>query len=100
MKIFSDNEVIDIERFQELEHTNPHYLAKLFEQRSSEIMPEIYKESFNKGVSVSYCDPDYDNALIEEFPDGKRFVLKVVYNDKEKKFIKEYIKEIPKRVIK
>jgi len=97
MRIFSDKENLDIDRWQELEHTNPHYLAKLLEQRSAEMMPEIYKESFKKGISVSYSDPEYGDAIIEEFPDGKRFILKVTFNEATKKFVKEIVKEIPKR---
>jgi hypothetical protein len=98
MRIFSDNEHLDIERWQELEHTNPHYLAKLLEQRSAEVMPEVYKESLNKGVPVSYGDPEFGNALIEEHPDGRRFIINVTYNESEKKFNKEYIREVPKRI--
>jgi hypothetical protein len=98
MKIFSDDEDLNINRWQELEHTNPHYLAKLLEQRSAEIMPKIYQESFRKGISVSYCDHDYNNELVEEFPDGRRFILKVTFDEKLKKFVKEFVKEIPKRL--
>ncbi len=98
MRIFSDNEILDIERWQELEHTNPHYLAKLLEQRSAEIMPEIYKDFFKNGISVSYCDAEFNDELIEEFPDGKRFIIKVTYDEKFKKFVKELVREIPKRL--
>ena len=100
MRIFSDKETLDIERWQELEHTNPHYLAKLLEQRSAEIMPEIYRETFNKGISVSYSDPEYGDEIIEEFPDGRRFILKVVFDENTKKFVKEFVREIPKRLFK
>ena len=98
MRIFSDKENLDIERWQELEHTNPHYLAKLLEQRSAEIMPKIYQECFKKGISVSYSDPEYGDETIEEFPDGKRFILKVIFNEETKKFVKEFVREIPKRL--
>lgn len=95
-RIFSDKENLTIARWQELGHTNPHYLAKLLEQRSAEIMPKIYQDFFKKGISVSYCDPEYDNALVEEFPDGRRFILSVIFDEKSKKFVKEFVKEIPK----
>ena len=61
-------------------------------------MPKIYEESFKNGISVSYCDADYNDELIEEFPDGKRFILKVTYEEKLKKFVKELVREIPRRL--
>ena len=97
MRKFSDSENLNIARWQELEHTNPHYLAKLLEQRSAEIMPEIYQEAFNNGISVSYCDPEYNDELVEEYPDGKRYILRVIFDAKLKKFVKEVIREIPKK---
>jgi len=97
MRIFSDSENLTIERWQELEHTNPHYLAKLLEQRSAEVMPEIYREAFKKGIPVSYRDPEYKDRIVQEHPDGKRFLLNVFFDETLKKFIKEVIKEIPKR---
>jgi hypothetical protein len=97
MKPFSDSENLTIERWQELEHTNPHYLAKLLEQRSSEAMPEVYNEAFKSGIPVSYRDPEYENGIVQEHPDGKRFLLNVFFDEKLKRFIKEVIKEIPKR---
>jgi hypothetical protein len=49
------------------------------------------------GISVSYCDAEYNDELVEEFPDGKRFILKVTFDENLKKFIKEFVREIPKR---
>lgn len=98
MKPFSDSENLTIERWQELEHTNPHYLAKLLEQRSAEIMPEIYKEAFERGIPVSYGDSECaDDEIIEEYKDGRKVVLKVIFDKKSQKFLEKIIREIPKK---
>ena len=98
MRKFSDSENLNLSRWQELEHENPHYLAKLLEQRSEEVMPEIYQEALKNGIPISYRDPHYNNEIIQEYPDGKRFVLKVYFDSETKKFVKELGQEISKRV--
>lgn len=97
MKPFSDSENLTLDRWQELEHTDPHYLSKLLEQRSSEVMPLIHEESFKKGVPVTYRDPEYNNEIVVEYPDRRRFIINGHYDKDLKKFVVEVGREIPKK---
>jgi len=60
------------------------------------MLTQHLKDQLANGFSIFYGESDYPGLVVEERPDGKRFLLK---QDKETGWKKVIIKELPPKVL-
>lgn len=80
------------DRFNELLEKDPKRLGEIFDIRSEIARQEREVQFKALGIPFSYSDPDYPDCLIEEQPDGRRFIIEL---DPEQHYTKRIVREIP-----
>lgn len=85
---------LGLDRIQALSKQDPMRLGQLFTERAI-LAQQTREEAFKKaGIAFSYRDADYPGCLIEEQPDGRRFIIEL---DPAAQYAKRIIREIPPR---
>lgn len=82
------------ERIRTLSEQDPILLGEIFTERSILAQKEREAEFRKAGIPFCYRDPKYSGCLIEEKPDGKRFIIEL---DPAENYAKRIIREIPAR---
>lgn len=85
---------LGIDRVDELMRTNPALLGELFAKRAEIARLEREVQFKALGIAFSYRDSEYPGCLIEEQPDGRRFIIEL---DPAQHYAKTIIREIPPR---
>lgn len=87
---------LGLDRIQVLSKQDPMRLGQLFTERAV-LAQQAREDAFKKaGIAFSYRDAEYPDCLIEEQPDGRRFIIEL---DSAKQYAKRVIREIPPRAV-
>ncbi len=83
------------ERVEDLLENDPERFANIFAKRSEIARKEREVQFKALGVPFSYRDAEYPDCLIEEQPDGRRFIIE--FNPAQQ-YVKRIVREIPRKV--
>jgi hypothetical protein len=77
-----------------LSQQDPQLLGKIIQQRLDIGLTEIYEQHKKAGLSVTYRDNAYPGHLVQEAPDGSRYLIDL---DPKNGYQAKIIRPIPPR---